>query len=604
MIETLPTPPPVSDLAVSVEALAGFAALPSQISARSQIVWAEHCSECAYPKCYEACAFYTPRADLHCRRFEAGIEPLPYTPGGARLHRIRFRRWGKLEGRGATSLTSTAQAEAHEKTDGRIAGAIAAIPAPFAVKRKLASQWNLAKQARPPGRGAVDPDAFVVECWSPEDHPSPFTLTVLNIGGASNRLFQARFEIGPDFQRLIVPIADMAAHVDLAEAFLIQIEPIGEAAGRDVVFGVCDFVKFARAVATAPAARPVKVVVWDLDETLWTGVLAEDGASGVRPRAEAVAAVKALDERGVLQSIASKNDPAEAMAALERFGLADFFLHPQIHWGPKSQSVADIAAALDLGVDSFVFVDDQAFERAEVAARHPGVRLLTHSDVAGILDHAWFNLPVTPESRQRRGLYRDEAARAAAFQATGEDYLRFLRDSAIRADVRRLNSADAERVFELSQRTNQLNFRGAKYSRDDVQAMLAPDAERLRISVRCADRFGDYGLIGFVCVDLAAGEITDLFMSCRVQRKRVEQALFAWIAAELAARRHTQIVVHHRPTERNGAARAMLADLGFAADVPAPEVHGAAQTWRRALDHPFQDADVVALCADNAMAMA
>ncbi|HEX4179240.1 MAG TPA: HAD-IIIC family phosphatase [Caulobacteraceae bacterium] len=595
MIETLPVRPLDSDLVIDAKALEGFNAFQDRILGRSQIVWAEHCSECAYPKCYETCAFYTPRPDLHCRRFEAGIEPVP-AGGPTRLHRIRFRRWGKLEGRGATAIAPLAQARRNDHRDARMGGVLAMAPAPYALGVGLAARWNLAKEARASRPGVLKPEAFVVECWSANGQRQPFTLTILNVGEHAVQLFQAPFEAGPDYQRLTVPIRNIEGHVDLAAPFLIQIEPIGEAAGRDVVFGVCDFVTL-KPAETAPGdadARPVKVVVWDLDETLWTGVLAEDGAQGVKARPETVAAIRALDERGVLQSIASKNDASEALAALAGFGLTDFFLHPQIHWNPKSQSVADIAAALDLGVDSFVFVDDQPFERGEVAARHPSVRLMAHTEVGGMLDHPWFDLPVTPESRQRRGLYQAEATRAAAFQSTGTDYLAFLRGCAIRADVRPLDGADAERVHELSQRTNQLNFRGAKYAREDVQAMLAADPDSLRLTVRCADRFGDYGLIGFITVDLRRGEITDLFMSCRVQRKRVEQAVFAWIAAQAIAAQaisggRQALTVRHVPTKRNGASRAMLEDLGFAE----AETIGEAQIWRRDLARPFDDADIV-----------
>jgi FkbH-like protein len=597
MIETLLTPNVASDLAVNAIALAGFATLQAEIAGLSQIVWAEHCSECAYPRCYQACEFYTPRPDLHCRRFEAGIEPVADADGVLRLHRVRFRHWGKLEGRGSTAMMTPAEALARRTTDERAGRLLAAVPAPFAVRRKLAAQWNQYK-ARPTQRSrALPADAFVVECWSADGRSHPLTLTMLNVGEVDGQLFQTRFEAGPDYRRLTVPIRDIETRVDLAAPFLVQIEPVGEAAGRDVVFGVCEFVAFKAAAAAGGEHRPVKVVVWDLDETLWSGVLAEDGPEGVKPRPEAVAAVQALDARGVLQSIASKNDPAEAMAALRKFGLADYFLHPQAHWNPKSQSLADIAAALDLAIDSFVFIDDQPFERAEVSARHPAVRLMTHEDVAGMLEHAWFDLPVTPESRRRRNLYQAEVARAAAFQSTGEDYLRFLRESDILAVVRSLDAADAERVFELSQRTNQLNFCGAKYSRKDVQAMLTPGPDRLALTVRCADRFGDYGLIGFVSLDLAAGEISDLFMSCRVQRKRVEHALFAWIAGELRPMGHASLGVRHRPTDRNAAARAMLQDLGFEPDVDAGE-----QVWRRNLSQPFKDHDVSAIVAEVAAA--
>jgi FkbH-like protein len=594
MIETLPIPIARSDLRVSAVALTGFAGFQQEIVGQSRIVWSEHCSECAYPYCYKACAFYTPRADLNCRRFEAGIEPVADGTGAFRLNRIRFRRWGKLEGRGTTAVQPVARIERAHANDTRIGSALAAAPAPFALKRKLAARWNAHKTTLAARKGALTPDAFVVECWAADGASHALTLTLLNTGDAAGQLFQARFEAGPDYQRLTVPVREIADHVDLAAPFLVQIEPVGEAAGRDVVFGVCDFVTWKTALASRPDdSRPVKVVVWDLDETLWSGILAEEGIAGVRPRPEAVAAIQALDERGVLQSIASKNDAAEAMAALAHFGLDGFFLHPQIHWGPKSQSMAAIAAALDLGVDSFVFIDDQPFDRAEVAARHPAVRLLAHTEVADLVRHPWFDLPATAESRQRRGMYQAEAARAAAFQSTGEDYLDFLRGCAIQVSVRSLDAADAERVYELSQRTNQLNFRGSKFGREAVTAMLASEPGRLHLSICCADRFGDYGLIGFVVLDLMAGEITDFFMSCRVQRKRVEHALFAWIAGEARAHGHATLSVRHRPSERNGASRAMLTELGFA-----PDGEGVEQIWRRNLAHPFADAEVAALAAE------
>src|ERR1700679_3699427 len=137
MIETLPIRPAATDLVVSADALVGFAALQDQLAGQSQIVWAEHCSECAYPKCYETCAFYTPRSDLHCRRFEAGIEPVR-SSGAVRLHRIRFRQWGKLEGRGAAAVKPVAEVRKHDRRDGRLAETLSRAPAPYPVTSRLA----------------------------------------------------------------------------------------------------------------------------------------------------------------------------------------------------------------------------------------------------------------------------------------------------------------------------------------------------------------------------------------------------------------------------------------------------------------------------------
>jgi FkbH-like protein len=441
-----------------------------------------------------------------------------------------------------------------------------------------------------------------VEAWASDGRRHPFTLTILNVGSHGGRLFQTRFEIDGAYRRLIAPMADIAAQVDLDAPFLVQIEPVGEAEGVQVVFGVCDFVALARPVAgaaadpNAQAAKPAKVVVWDLDETLWSGVLVEDGAEGVRVRPEAVAAIKMLDERGVLQSVASKNDAAEALAALEHFGLADYFLHPQIHWNPKSGSIAALAAALNLGLDSMVFIDDQPFERGEVQAAHPSVRTLPHTAVDALADHPWFDLPVTAESRQRRLLYREEAHRAEAFQTAGADYAAFLRDSRIVLRIDPLTPADVERVFELSQRTNQLNFTGRKYAREEVQALLQSRAGAVGLCLRCCDRFGDYGLIGFALADYAAGLVSELFMSCRVQRKRVEQAFFAALGEGMAEQGRPQMCVAYRQTGRNGAALEMLTALGFGA----PEESGG--VWTRASGAPIADSDIVTVALSVAQA--
>jgi FkbH-like protein len=594
MIETLPEQTTPAAMILPKDVVDAFSAFRGRLSARSQIVWGEHCSECAYPACYAHCAFYTPRADMNCRRFEGGFEPVV---GLSDLHRIRFRKWGKLEGQGPGAMVPAAVAERRDRQDALWTTLIDRAPAPYWAKRTLAWRRNKAKGTQR-GAAASAADAFAVETWARARQA--FTLTILNTGAHSGALFQTRFDAGPGYRREMIPVAMIAAHVDFAAPFLVQIEPVGEAEGVEAVFGVCDFVALtdvltevltgapATAVLAPTEQKPAKVVVWDLDETLWTGVLAEDGVGGVTLLPKAAAAIKMLDDRGVLQSIASKNDHAEAMAALRAFGLADYFLHPQIHWRPKSGSIGAIARALDLGLDSLVFIDDQPFERAEVAATHPMVRTLAHTEVEALSSHPWFDLPVTPESRKRRVLYRQEAARTDAYQTDGGDYAGFLRASNLTLTVARLEEKDVERVYELSQRTNQLNFNGAKFSRTEVEALMRDPAKSAFV-LRCADRFGDYGLIGFAVADLDGGVLADFFMSCRVQRKRVEHAFFAWLGGEMAARGARAVQVAFTATRRNGAAIEMLDTLGF--------TPGADGVRRRSAVEPIAEADIVAVSA-------
>lgn len=594
MKRTVPSDRLPARLAIPAQVADGFAGLAARLHARSQLLWDEHCTECDYPACYKSCAFYSPRADFHCRRFEAGIETVDAAPG---LTRIRFRKWGKLEAWGPATLRSPEAAAQSDRVETLAAGALAHVPGLF--RTGATWRWNELKKRWFEGQQDDRAQAFVVETWASDGRTHPLTVTFLAAEGGA--MFQARFEATPAYGRLVLSIAEIAARIDLNQKFLIQIEPVGEAEGREVVFGLVDFAAFTEAVpASVAPAKPhpkAKVVVWDLDETLWEGVLVEQGASGVHLRPEAVAAIKALDERGIIQSIASKNDHAEAETALKAFGLWDYFLHPQIHWSPKSGSFREIAARLDLGLDSFVFVDDQPFERAEVTETLPSVRALPHTAVADMPGHDWFDVPVTPESRGRRDMYRAEAHRSAAADTAGGDYLGFLRSSGIALDIRPLSEADKERVYELSQRTNQLNFGGTKFSRDEVAGLAAGVPGLACLTLRCADRFGDYGLIGFAVLDLKAGRLAEFFMSCRVQRKRVEHAAFAHMARLLREAGHVAFDVRFRRTDRNKASVALLTELGFSA--------GADETgWARPLMLPFPDADVVSLTGPDASAVA
>ena len=155
--------------------------------------------------------------------------------------------------------------------------------------------------------------------------------------------------------------------------------------------------------------QAVKCLVWDLDNTLWDGVLLEDPQVVLRP--EVAPIIQTLDERGILHSIASRNDPVMAIEKLEQFGLFDYFLWPQINWNPKSASIQTIAERLSLGLDCFAFVDDQPFERAEVSFAHPKVLCIDAAELSGIPAlkrmHPRF---ITEESKTRRLMYLSDVA--------------------------------------------------------------------------------------------------------------------------------------------------------------------------------------------------
>jgi FkbH-like protein len=214
--------------------------------------------------------------------------------------------------------------------------------------------------------------------------------------------------------------------------------------------------------------------------------------------------------------------------------------------------------------------------------------------MARLLEHPRFDVPVTPESGQRRRMYQTEEQRTVARQDSALDYVSFLRSCDIALTVNRLSPHNLLRMYELSQRTNQLNFSGLRYAQAELEALMAERPEDAFV-LSCADRFGDYGAIGFCVLAKGRPQVESFFMSCRVQRKRVENAFFQRLAAELQARGAERLEVRYKPTAKNGASAQMLAELGFVFEPSGPDGEG---LYRRPLDAPFADADVVRLVAE------
>ena len=244
--------------------------------------------------------------------------------------------------------------------------------------------------------------------------------------------------------------------------------------------------------------KSVKCIVWDLDNTLWQGTLAENDLLTLNHGI--VNIIKELDEKGILHSIASRNDFAPAWAQLQAFGIDHLFLHPQIHWHPKSMSVKTIADTLNLALDNFYFVDDQPFELKEVKSVHPQVRCYSVSEIHRALEanRACFPKQVTKESQQRRLLYATELKRTTEQASYSGDIQAFLKSLNLRLFLAPLQEPDLARAQELTERTHQLNTTGYTFSMDQLRALIAsPRHQVFQSSLK--DRFGDYGIVG-LCI--------------------------------------------------------------------------------------------------------
>jgi FkbH-like protein len=269
----------------------------------------------------------------------------------------------------------------------------------------------------------------------------------------------------------------------------------------------------------------IKCVVWDLDNTLWDGVLLE--GDSLEPRADVVEIIRQLDSVGILHSIASKNDYQAAMERLRAFGLDDLFLYPEIGWNAKSHSVQQIARSLNIGLDAIAFVDDQEFERAEVTSAVPQVMCVDVADLPAMVRRAEFRPRfVTAESRQRRDLYRHQITRDSAereFVGTSEE---FLADLGLVFTIAPARPGDLQRAEELTVRTNQLNSTGRTYSYEELDELsTAPD--HLLLVASLTDRFGSYGTIGLTLVEKhdRVWVLRLLLMSCRVVSRGVGTVL-------------------------------------------------------------------------------
>lgn len=315
---------------------------------------------------------------------------------------------------------------------------------------------------------------------------------------------------------------------------------------------------------TAQESAPfVKCVVWDLDDTLWHGTLSE--GDDLVLNAEALKALRVLDERGILHSIASANDAGPALAALERLGVSEYFLAPQVGWGAKSSSVQAAADALNIGVDSLAFIDDQQYQLDEVSHSLPAVRCLPVAMIPQLAELPEFNPPVSAESGLRREMYRSMAMREEDEQAFAGPPQQFLASLEMVCTVVAAEpSDDLARAEELTIRTNQLNTTGIAYSRAELQELASSDTHRVLLA-GLRDRYGPYGTIGLavLATDDADAWTLELFLlSCRVLTRGVSSALLSGLAG--AAREHGRVLrARFRPNDRNRAMNVALRFAGF-----------------------------------------
>ena len=327
-----------------------------------------------------------------------------------------------------------------------------------------------------------------------------------------------------------------------------------------------------------------KCVVLDLDNTLWGGVVGEDGLEGIALAEEGAGLaftefqeeLARLARKGVLLALCSKNNEEDALQVLRRHPSMrlreESFAARRINWQDKAQNLRELAAELNIGLDSFVFIDDNPAERSLVRMALPEVHVPEWPAEPGEYRAALLELArdhlgrvsLTTEDRERSALYRAERQRAglAASAASLSDYYRSLE---MRARIALADAFSIPRIAQLTQKTNQFNLTTRRYTEAEIRA-FSRQSDAMVLWLQLQDRFADQGIVGVMILrqrDAACWRIDTLLLSCRVIGRGVENAFLGCAGRLLRARGAGQLMGEYVPTPKNGLAANLYRDLGF-----------------------------------------
>jgi FkbH-like protein len=334
-------------------------------------------------------------------------------------------------------------------------------------------------------------------------------------------------------------------------------------------------------IVSAILGQAKKCLVLDLDNTLWGGVIGDDGLNGIRigketPEAEAYTEfqqyVKRLKERGVILAVCSKNDEVnarEGFAHPDSILALDDFSCFRANWEPKHQNIRDIAQVLNIGIDSLVFADDNPVERDIVRSQEPHVAVLElGSDVAkyiNIIDKSGLfeTISLSNDDLLRNSFYADNAVRRDT-QCRFENYDDFLCSLGMVAEIKPIIPMYLDRATQLVNKTNQFNLTTKRYTLTELKA-IAEDGRHIALYGRLHDKFGDNGLVSVIVGTIQGNELhLDLWlMSCRVLKRGMETAMLDQLVANAHDRGVKSIVGYYYSTAKNNIVSGLYEEMGF-----------------------------------------
>jgi FkbH-like protein len=326
------------------------------------------------------------------------------------------------------------------------------------------------------------------------------------------------------------------------------------------------------------ALRRRKCLVLDLDNTLWGGVLGEDGMEGIRIGGDYPGkafhyfqeALLELGRSGIILTVCSKNNEADVLEAWERHPdmilRREYFAAWRINWTDKATNIREIARELNIGLDSMVFVDDNPTERELIRQTLPMVGVPEFpaqpyglpAFFAELVEEYFKVYTVTDEDRHKTEQYKANAQRAQV-QGSFTDFGAFLESLQMRLTVAEADAFSIPRIAQMTQKTNQFNLTTRRYTEADIKGKMEADARIYTLSV--SDRFGDSGITG--CIIIEDGEIDTLLLSCRILGKGIETAFVRTVQNRLLAEGISHLKATYIPTAKNGQVTDFYDRCGF-----------------------------------------
>lgn len=322
-----------------------------------------------------------------------------------------------------------------------------------------------------------------------------------------------------------------------------------------------------------------KVLVLDLDNTLWGGILGELGGEGIELSDDHVGAIykkvqqqiKSIKETGIVLAIVSKNNESDVQEVWEKHPYMslkrDDFVAIKINWVDKAENIQEIAKELNLGLDSFVFIDDMAPERDNIKMRLPMVtvpdfpeRIEDYPDfIEDVYNRFFMRIRLSAEDKVKTQQYAENAMREEASKGLSyEDFLRSLKLVVERVD---LNDSRLERIAQMHGKTNQFNLTTIRYTRQDLDKLIQDGYKIYAYNVK--DKFGDYGLVAVAIVDSNKCEINSFLMSCRVMGKLIENYVIDQIEHDLIKTGHDVLCAKYIKTAKNAPVEKLFDGLGY-----------------------------------------